>query len=177
MKKQDFKDISMTGRYAYALLCIEKLFTEKFPQKDFSKVFEILWKGTEEPNWDKMSEFASDLTSDALFDSPTFDEDNFFIINKQDFKFYYKLFEDMKDISNSCFSSLYDFLTVYENTSIPGFGKESIDSLFEIIKSLENHDVKLPDIEKIKFSCFSERNGWGNSFDGNSLSIILNKQH
>ena len=175
MKKQDFKNISMTGRYAYALLCIEKLFVEKFPQKDFSKVFEFFWKGTEEPNWDKMSEFARDLTNDALFDSSIFDEDNFFIINEQDFEFYYKLFDDMRDISNACFSSLFDFLTVYENASIPGFGKESIDSLFQIINLLEKHNVKLPDIEKISFSTFNERNGWGNNFNGGLLSLILNK--
>jgi len=175
MKKQDFKNISMTGRYAYILLCIEKLFVEKFPQKDFSKIFEFLWKGTEDANWDKMSEFVGDLSNDSLFESAIFDKDNFLVINEQDFKLYYNLLEDINDISNVCFSSLFDFLTVYENTSIPGLGKESIDSLFEIINLLKNHNVELPNIETISFSNFNERNGWGNHFDGSSLSIILNK--
>ncbi len=176
MKKEDFKNISMIGRYAYALLCIEYLFAKKFPKKNFTRIFKFLWTGTKSANWNKISEFVSDLKSDSLFRSTVFDKENFFIINEIDFEFYYKLFEDIKDISNVCFSSLFDFLTIYENTLIPSFGKESIDCLFEIINLLKKYQVELPSIKIISFSTFKERNGWGDNFDGTSLSIILKRE-
>lgn len=175
MNKKDFNNISMVGRYAYALLCIEKLFSTKHKDKNFKQVFSFLWRGTKENVWDSMSEFAQDLTNDFLFASQEYDQDNFIIINQDNFKEFYTLFDDMNDISNKCFKLLFEFLTVYENTGISGFGKESIDILFELFDVLKENDVSLPSLDLVNFSKFSERNGWGNNFDGSKLSIVLNK--
>lgn len=173
MNKKDFNNISMIGRYAYILLCVEKIFTVKYPNKNFKNVFSFLWKGTEENIWNNIAEFAQDLTNEFLFASPNYDEENFMAIKEVNFKEYYDLFSDMKNISNKCFTLIYDFLTVYENTGIIGFGKESIDIVFNMIDVLIENEISLPDLELVTFSKFAERNGWGNNFNGSNLSTLV----
>ena len=62
---------------------------------------------------------------------------------------------------------------IYSYTSIPGKGKESINLVKKSIKILEDNGIEPPDPKEVEFSSFKEKNGWGNSFDGSELSVIL----
>ena len=61
---------------------------------------------------------------------------------------------------------------VYEGTTI-GDGQESLSIIEHAEAILLSQDIELPDYTKVLFSKTSERNGWGNDFDGSYLSIIL----
>jgi hypothetical protein len=61
---------------------------------------------------------------------------------------------------------------VYEGTTI-GDGHESLAIIDRAETILINQNIELPDYSKVLFSKSSERNGWGNNFDGSRLSIIL----
>ena len=62
---------------------------------------------------------------------------------------------------------------VYSYTVIPGIGRESIKLVEEAIKILKENGIELPDPDTVSFSRFSEKDGWGEPFDGKRLSIIL----
>lgn len=60
----------------------------------------------------------------------------------------------------------------YEGTDI-GDGKVGYLLIEEAEKILTYNKIPLPDYHKVEFTPFNEFDGWGNSFDGHYLSIIL----
>lgn len=46
----------------------------------------------------------------------------------------------------------------------------------KVVSILENSEISIPDPEKVAFSSFSEKNGWGERFQGGYLSIICNSR-
>ena len=68
----------------------------------------------------------------------------------------------------------YEMAMIYEGTVI-GDGEESLDIIKRTEEILSRHKIALPDYTKVLFSSSEELNGWGNSFDGKFLSIILNQ--
>ena len=175
MEKQQFKTISMTGRLAYAILCLETYLTRKHPEKDFTCLSNLLWLGTSSMGWDDYYELMDDLMSEFLFASETYDPENFSQLKEEDFKKIHALLRGIEKESDSFFSILHDITSVYAYSEIPGCGAESIEILFKGISILEALGIPLPNIESISFASFSERNGWGKRFDGTKLSLILNK--
>lgn len=67
---------------------------------------------------------------------------------------------------------VYDLANSHAYSSIKGEGIESINALNQIIHFLIDNNVVVPNIEKVRKYSFSEKNGWGNSFDGKSLSKL-----
>ena len=55
MNKKDFENISMNGRLAYQLMCVERYLVSKYPNKDFTKLMELLWQVTNGMYWDTFS--------------------------------------------------------------------------------------------------------------------------
>ncbi len=41
-----FETISMNGRMAYLIMCVENFLATKYPEKDWSFVSDIMWKAT-----------------------------------------------------------------------------------------------------------------------------------
>ena len=66
-----------------------------------------------------------------------------------------------------------EIATIYAYTSIPGKGQESIKLVEKAITILKTNNIQPPDINEIEFCSFSEKNGWGEQFDGSKLSNIL----
>ena len=68
----------------------------------------------------------------------------------------------------------FEMAMVYEGTVI-GDGQESFGIIEKAEKVLALNGIALPDYTKVLFSSASELNGWGNDFDGEYLSVILNR--
>ena len=175
MIKKDFKNISMSGRLAYQLMCAERYFMYKHPNEDFTELFKLLWPVTNDMYWDTFSGYIIELDKSCLFEYQTYEEQRWLYLTKEQYNMFKPLIQKFDQEDEDFMETLKDQAEVYAYTIVPKNNKESIDIVFESIKYLKKYDIELPDVNLISFSSIEEFNGWGNNFDGTKFSIILNK--
>lgn len=173
MNKKDFNNISMNGRLAYQLMCLESYLVGKYSDRDFTKLMSFLWQVTSDMWWNEFADYVMDLTPSALFEYNSYDKQEWLILSKEQYNELTPLLKDLDDEVSDLFGLLREQAYVYEGTIVPTNTKESIAIIFQTIEILENNNIKLPDIAKVQFSTIDQFNGWGDKFDGKKLSIIL----
>ncbi len=175
-----FNQISMNGRMAYVILCVEKYLKEIYPQKDWTLLAKKLWEATS-MNWSDWTEIYSNYIPDVFFQYNEYDEELSFGMSPTEYSTIKNLYcgitegleDDPNDSVNFILNKPFEMATVYEGTMI-GNGFESLEIINESENILLNRNISLPDYHSVEFSKFTERNGWGDDFDGKKLSIILN---
>ena len=170
----------MTGRMAYIVMCIEKYLIIKYPDRDWRTLSKVLWKSTS-MNWGDWAELYSNYIPDVILQYDAYDSDEFAdYIDENTFSFIKALYSGITsgnedaptDIVNTLLNLPHEMAMVYEGTTI-GDGQESLSIIEHAEAILLSQDIELPDYTKVLFSKTSERNDWGNDFDGSYLSIIL----
>lgn len=175
-----FENISMMGRMAYVVMCVEKYLTEKYPKRDWNPISKVMWKATS-MDWATWSDIYSAFIPEVLLEYDEYLEDEFRgIMDEKTYRTLLVLYEEITDGSednpedevNYLLNKPFEMAMVYEGTKI-GNGEESYEIIDETEHILKINNIQLPDEEKVAFSKASERNGWGNYFNGEFLSIIL----
>ena len=174
-------DVSMNGRMAYTIMCVEAYLVSKYPDRDWTIVSREMWKATNE-YWDIFYDAFCELLPEIFLTYDSYNEDLAKSISEEEFKIIKQLYVGItigsEDESNDEFAQMirkpFDFCMAYEGTGI-GDGSEGYAIIKEAEKILTENGISLPDYHKVLFSSFSEKNGWGNDFDGRPLSVILNK--
>lgn len=176
-----FEDISMMGRMAYVVMCVEKYLTEKYSERDWEPISKIMWKATS-VDWATWSSIYSAYIPDVLLEYDEYSEDEFGkIFDETTYHRLLDLYEgitdgsedDPEDELNYLLNKPFEMAMVYEGTKI-GNGEDAYTIIKETERILKTNNIQLPDEEKVAFSKSSERDGWGNYFNGEFLSIILN---
>jgi hypothetical protein len=176
IKKKDFKNISMNGRLAYQLMCVERYLLHQYPTLDFKPMFEILWQVTNGMYWDTFSDYVIDMEPHKFLRFKEFVVDGWLIMTKELYEQLYPTISQLSSDVDDLFETLKDQTFVYAYTIVPKNTHESIDIIFETISFLLKYHIPLPDINLISFSTIDQFNGWGDNFDGTKFSIILNKE-
>ena len=175
-----FDSVSMNGRMAYIIMCVESFLVSQYPGKDWTFVSERMWKATSE-NWGDWPEEYSCIIPDVLLQYDNYDDEGMGeSVTENDFVMLKNLYngitegveDDPSDEVNYMLNKPYEMAMVYEDTII-GDGKESIQIIEEAENILKKNGVRLPDYSRVLFSSSDELNGWGNDFDGRYLSSIL----
>ena len=174
-------DISMNGRMAYTIMCVEAYLVSKYPDRDWTIVSREMWKATNE-YWDIFYDAFCELLPEIFLTYDSYNEDLAKSISEEEFKIIKQLYAGIttgsEDESNDEFAQMirkpFDFCMAYEGTGI-GDGSEGYAIRKEAEKILTENGIPLPDYHKVEFSSYTELNGWGNDFDGRPLSVILNK--
>lgn len=171
--------VSMNGRMAYTIMCVETFLQGLYSERDWSLVARAMWAATS-TNWGDWPEYYSCYIPSVLLEYDEYDDDLAESLSEDDYHHLLSLYsgittgdeDDPSDEVNYMLNLPFEMATVYEGTVI-GDGAES----FEIIENAENvlrrHSLPLPDYHKVLFSSAHELNGWGNDFDGTHLSAIL----
>lgn len=175
-----FNSVSMNGRMAYVIMCVEAFLVAKYPNRDWTLVSEFMWKATS-TNWGEWPEEYSSVIPDVLLQYNEYDSDELGgSLSKKQFVALKKLYsgitegleDDPSDEVNYMLNKPYEMAMVYEGTAI-GDGQESLNIIYTAEHVLTKNGISLPDYKRIEFSSSDELNGWGNDFDGRFLSIIL----
>ena len=171
-------NISMNGRMAYSIMCIENYLKNLYPFKNWALLSKKMWPVTSS-YWDEWADMFIEIIPQYLFEFQTYKDSNFEHLSESDYIAFSNLFHSIPskgdtDEINNLLLKLLKLEEVYSYSEIPNFGTESIDIVMDICTILESHKISLPDIDKVQFSSFNEKKGWGNQFDGEKLSIILN---
>ena len=167
----------MNGRIAYSIQCIEKYLLEKYPNKDCKKLSIEMWKATSE-FFDKWHDEFIEIIPEYLYEfGEKYQKDKWDYLNEENFNYWISFYNEMKKDTNinKMLINLSDISMVYCYTTIPKEGKESLKIVENIESILIDNKIGLPNPGTFAFSKFTEKNGWGNDFDGNKYSLILNK--
>ena len=176
-------NVSMNGRMAYVIMCVEAFLVDKYPEKDWTLISKMMWQATSS-NWGDWSDMFSCIIPDVIFQYEEYSpEDYEGILSEEEFQNVKNLFSgitegienDPGDEVNYMLNKPFEMAMVYEGTVI-GDGKESLMIIEKTENVLKKNGIALPDYKKVLFSSADEHNGWGNDFDGEYLSIILNKE-
>ena len=177
-----FDAVSMNGRMAYVIMCVETYLTTEYPDRDWTLLSQKMWNATSE-DWGIWPEEYSTIIPDVFLQYEKYDsEDLGEYLTEEEFSALRSLYsgitegieDDPADEVNYMLNKPYEMAMVYEGTVI-GNGKESLEIITNTEMTLTHHGIKLPDYTKVLFSSSDELNGWGNDFDGRFLSIILNR--
>ncbi|WP_026522283.1 hypothetical protein [Butyrivibrio sp. VCB2001] len=180
MIREQLASISMNGRMAYGIMCVEQFLLSLYPDRDWTILSEQMWPVTN-MFWDEWNERFMEIIPKYLFEFENYKEAEFEYLSENDYAEFVKLYsgisdgekEDVSDPVNFLLLALYRIEEVYAYASIPGKGEECLDILDEMMSVLNDASVQLPDVNKVAFSSFDEKNGWGESFEGRDLSFVL----
>lgn len=173
MKKitEKLRGVSVAGRIAFIIMCIEKYIVVQYPEKDWSPLAEEMWKFNDS-YWDEWIDSLIDLFPEYINEYNEFEE----YTGKYSYDTFRNLYKDLKNNDlNEMLDLLHDFMGIYLYTSVC----DSTESMFpkvieEIVSYLTKNNIPVPDVEKVSFSEFKYNRGFGEKFDGRYLSIILN---
>lgn len=167
------KSISIRGRIVYAIMCAEKYISTKYPSNAWKLVFKPFWEICESETWDEWSDKVLEYIPEILLEFDNYESSDFEYLPKSEYEQIKKLYKNTDKNVNTILYNIRRIELAYSYSSISGIGKESLDIIEEIVKILEKEKIKLPDPQQVAFSKFTEKNGWGEPFDGKNLSVIL----
>ena len=179
MMAEHLEMISMNGRMAYVIMCAERFLTAVYPDKDWSPVARKMWKATAD-NWADWANEYCEIIPDVILSTDGYDAKGYQYISEEEYHAFLSLYDgitsgredNISDIVDHMLNMPYEMAMVYEGTSV-GDGKESLDIIKNTEDILLENNIPLPDSRLLSFSPFSQKNGWGNDFDGERLSVIL----
>lgn len=170
MKNNNFENVSIVGRIAYGIMCAEEYLIYKYPDKNWKLVTDDFWKITKLDLWDEWMEEVIEIIPEYLFEFKDYKTSNFEYLSEEKYNELKRVYDGTNDDVNTILKLVYDLANSHAYSSIKGKGNESLNQLEKIIQFLENRGVQIPKDREVQTSLFSERNGWGNPIDGESLS-------
>ena len=173
MNRYDLQNVSIVGRIAYGIMCAEEYLIQKYPNKDWTIVFKDFWEITSLDLWDDWLEEVIEIIPEFLFEFDSYKASGFDYLSEEKYSELKELYNGTNEDVNRILYMLYDLVRNSAYSSMKENGGESLYHLEQIISFLKEEGVRLPDARLVQKFPFSEKNGWGNSFDGTKLSKVI----
>ncbi len=173
------KSLSITGRIAFCVLCVEEYIKSTKNDIDFSFLENILWSFSfEGEHFDTWAYRLLEIVPEYLYEyenyKQTTDKEKS-SLTEEDFNHARTLIAKDDVVLSKLLNNAYDVAMVYAYGSIPGHGNETIKICMDSVGILNNCNMPIPEL-KINDSLKWETNkGWGGSFDYKSLSILFTR--
>lgn len=170
-----FSNISIRGRVAYAIMCFERYVLAAYPERNWKRVDDFMWKICDDSDFIDNTEYRYvEIVPECLLQFPDYESSDFDYLTEEEYNYYISIIPNDDDL-NTIMMSVYDIAMDYAYTSIPKSAPYTLEELEKTISVLEKAGIDLPDVSSVQKYTFSESDGWGNMFDGRYLSIILNQ--
>jgi len=169
-----FDNISIIGRIAYGICCLEScILTFGFPKNEWKIVFSWLWSIDKVKYIDDWTYAAIECLPECILEFSTYDSD-WQYINEYVYKHLHKLYSNCpkKDEINEVLYCISEICGCHLYT---GVTKPATDSLCvlnnELIPLLKKINVPLPNIEYFKKFTIDENHCWGANISRNMIDI------
>ena len=174
MKKDDFYNISVFGRVAYAIMCFERYVTSKYPNTDFRAAAEIMWSIVDGSNYlDESSYRYIEIVPECLFESDSYNNSDFEYLTQSEYDNFSDMLNRNDKSLNTLMQSIYDIAMSYAYTVVEQGAPITIPILNRIDAILSKDGIDLPDKSILSKYTPTDSDGLGDCFDGRYLSIIL----
>lgn len=164
MKAQDFVNISIRGRMAFAIICLENAIKHfKLDETQWIFIYKMLWRYTN-TNVGKWHEQMAECTPNGVLNS-TDDLSDLEFLNETEFWEINKLYQKTNKIILRIIDVIFYIGIKDLYTSITNGSQETLKYIQEIIDLLNNNNIALPNIKLFNQFPISENNGWGREFE------------
>ncbi|WP_252238067.1 MULTISPECIES: hypothetical protein [unclassified Clostridium] len=174
MNKNDFKNISLRGRVSFGISCFENtLLSLNYNVNEWRIVLEYLWEFTSIQYLDDWSGIVAEIIPDNLLEFKTYKEHDFEYLDEKNFKYLYNLYQNIDEKIDYVMTAIYNIGNSHAYSIIEGYGQRSLDELEILLNYMTENNILLPDSKPFERFSIEENKGWGNKFDGRSISSVL----
>ncbi|WP_315121153.1 hypothetical protein [uncultured Clostridium sp.] len=174
MNIDDFKKISLNGRVAYGIRCFENtLLFLNYDVNEWRMVLEYLWEFTSIQYLDDWNGIIAEIIPENLLEFKTYEEHDFEYLDEEKFKYLYNLYKNIDEKIDFVMRAIYNIGISHAYSIIVEYEQRSLDELDILINYMTKNNIPLPDVKPIERFSVEENKGWGNKFDGRSISSIL----
>jgi hypothetical protein len=165
MNIQEFGEISIRGRVAYAICCFENaLKYYSFDKHNWSLLLDRLWEYTHSQYLDDWSEKFAECTASAILENIDFSKKGIEHLNKNDYDKLRLLYQSSNDVIRSLSDLIFQLGSIDLYGRLINNSPNTLKALTKIISYMESNKIPLPDLQLFKKFKFEESNGWGNKF-------------
>ncbi len=168
-----FKPISIRGRVAYGICCLENaLIALQYNLENWNIVLKHLWRYTASSNLEDCNRAALEVMPECILEFPEYDDD-YEQISEDEYKILYELYQNLDESIDILLKRIYYVGVSDAYSSITNYSPGSLIQLQFIISCMREKDFPLPDPKEFMRFSILEDDGWGEEFDGTKLSKIL----
>ncbi len=174
MDMNEFKKISLRGRVSYSIRCFENtLVYLNYHVEDWKIVLEYLWGFTDIQYLDDWNGIISEIIPENLLEFVSYKEHDFEYLDEDNFRYLYQLYQNIDEKIDYLMSAIYDIGASHSYSVIEGYGQKSFNELARLIDYMIKNHIPLPDVDSFRRFSIEENRGWGNEFEGKTLSRII----
>lgn len=172
---QNFEDISIKGRVAYGINCLENAINHyNYGKEKWQFVLGQLWKFTDIEYLDDWYYQTAEFMPDSILEDEKYNEADFEFIDKAQFYKLYDLYTNANEPVKRMIRMIFDIGSKELYGKIQGHSDSTLKHLKEVMNLCQSENIKLPNGEIYRKYSFEENGGWGESFEGREMSLILN---
>lgn len=186
----DLYDITMTGRFCYAFMCIEKYLITIYPEVDWTPIAKKMWQWTTH-FWDDSWDVYSEIVPDFILEFPTYEETNKRAydgeLDKSDYEAIVACYKGItngnsNDEINRVIHVPIEMGNECEGSDFSWAEPRVQEWIDELEKILISHDIEIPSKEYLTLFRYDRNpktppdenpHRWGDFVDTEYLSIIL----
>ncbi|WP_108867402.1 hypothetical protein [Aquimarina aquimarini] len=167
--KSEFNDISIRGRVAYAIMCLENAIKwYKKDNLDWSFLFQLLWSFMKGNVADWHYPMAEATPRSILFDAEySVKEMNY--INREEYSKLTNLYNSSNEVIIFILNKLFEIGTRDLYSSISNNSLDTLEYLEDIIDIMNKNKIPLPEVKFFKKFSINENNGWGRELNRSDL--------
>lgn len=169
-----FKNISLRGRVAFAINCLEKYLSRlDLNLDDWNIVLHKYWSFTDIEYLDDWNEIISEILPDNLLEFDNYQEHGFDNLNEDEFKKLYILYRHIDDSVMELMRLIFELGSSHAYSVIINEGNASLRIVQDILTCMNSHNIGLPSIGIYQSMLIQDNRGWGNKFRGKDYSLLL----
>lgn len=175
MIEEKFKNISIKGRVAYGISCLERaLICYSCTLKNWEWVLEKIWEFTSIEYLDDWFYEMAEFLPDSLLEDNEYIPEEFEYITEKQFYILLELYQkESNQVINQIFNLIFEMGTFDLYSRLENYSPNTLICLEKINNIMVLNNIELPSVANFIRYSYYENKGWGNSFEGKVNSIIL----
>ncbi|MGB3513539.1 MAG: hypothetical protein WBA93_30880 [Microcoleaceae cyanobacterium] len=172
MIEEKFRDISIRGRIAYMLLCLEALLKKNNDTRQgWDYLLEKFWMYTNIEFLDDWQDIAAELLPDSIEEVSDFESGEFEYLDKENFYSIKLLYSKINEEHSELIETIYFMGTLELFGALVNNGEQSLKYLKKAHTLFKKNQIKFPAISSVSRFNFYKNNGWGEPFRREDIII------
>ena len=164
MNTNIFKHVSVRGRVAYGICCLESAINYyNLKHLDWSSLLHILWSYTNE-NVGRWHEIMAESSPDSILEDLSYFQKGNTNISMEQYNYLINIYKHSNKVIHFIINTITDIWTYDLYSSIVNNSPQTLAYLSEIISLMEQENIPLPAVESFLQFSIQENGGWGRAF-------------
>lgn len=162
MQNKTIKTISIRGRIAYTIKCLQTFVDAKYSDIDFKSVINMACSITDNSDYIDESAMAyMEIIPEYLYEFDSYPDAEFEYISEEQFNHFRNIIPSDDVDLNTIMKSIYNIAMEYSYESMEPGAPRTLSYIQSVKKILDKNKLPLPDIAFFSKFSFSENDGWG----------------